>query len=129
MAFSIESRVPFLDYRLIESVYSWPDEEKIRSGQTKHVMREALKGILPKKILSRQDKIGFATPEEYWLKNEFKGEIRRVFASRSFSARPYWQASQVQELFEDFLAGKIKNYAIFWRLYNLEIWFRIFIDR
>jgi len=68
MAFSIESRVPFLDYRLVEFSMSLPAECKINEGITKKVLRDAMTGILPEKIVTRRDKLGFATPEEEWIR-------------------------------------------------------------
>lgn len=128
MAFSIESRVPFLDYRLVEYIFSLADNQKIRHGTTKWVMRSSSKGLLPEKIRRRQDKIGFATPEDVWIKKDLKDEMRKVFASESFESRGFYDQQKTLEKFDEYLAGKIKNYSIFWRLYNLEIWYRIFID-
>lgn len=68
MAHSIESRVPFLDYELAEFIYSVPFEQKIEDGRTKNILREALKDLLPEKIYNRHSKLGFATPEDVWLK-------------------------------------------------------------
>lgn len=67
MAHSIESRTPFLDYRLVEHCLNLPAAYKIHRGWTKRVLREAMKGILPEQIRSRVDKIGFATAEEVWM--------------------------------------------------------------
>ena len=68
MAWSIESRVPFLTPALAEFVLSLPEEYLISpDGVTKHVFREAMRGIVPDAILDRRDKIGFATPEKKWL--------------------------------------------------------------
>ncbi len=71
MTHSIESRVPFLDYRLAESIYSMPISYKIRQGVTKSVMRDGLDGVLPDKIKNRISKLGFVTPEEKWINNHF----------------------------------------------------------
>ena len=92
------------------------------------VMREALKGILPEKIRTRQDKIGFATPEEIWMRGELGKEMKKVFASASFNSRGYFEKGKTLEMFEKYLKGKITNYQLFWRLYCLEMWFRVFID-
>ncbi|MCX8514228.1 MAG: asparagine synthase (glutamine-hydrolyzing), partial [Burkholderiales bacterium] len=69
MAHSIESRVPFLDFRLVELIFSMPDEFKIYNGVTKRVLRDGLDGVLPNKIKNRMNKLGFATPEEIWLRD------------------------------------------------------------
>ena len=66
MAFSTESRVPFLDYRLVEFVLSLPTVQKFRNTQTKWVLRQSMRGINRDDILDRRDKIGFATPEKKW---------------------------------------------------------------
>jgi len=75
MAFSIEARVPFLDPRLIEYVFSLPTSQRLKNGWTKYILRNAMKGILPEKILKRKNKVGFATPEVKWLR-ELGKEIR-----------------------------------------------------
>jgi asparagine synthase (glutamine-hydrolysing) len=70
MAWSIESRVPFLTPALAEFLLALPEEYLIsKDGVTKHVFREAMRAIVPDSILDRRDKIGFATPEQRWLKD------------------------------------------------------------
>lgn len=70
MAFSIETRVPFLDHNLVAYVLALPPELKIRNGISKYVFRIALGDYLPEIILQRTDKIGFATPDNTWLRSE-----------------------------------------------------------
>jgi len=72
MAHSIEARVPFLDYRVVEALYSYPITYKINNGITKAVMREGLKNYLPEQIQTRYSKLGFVTPEEQWANNDFQ---------------------------------------------------------
>lgn len=72
MAHSIESRVPFLDYKLVELIYSVPIDQKIENGKTKNILREGLKDILPKEVYDRYTKLGFVTPEDQWLKDNEK---------------------------------------------------------
>lgn len=71
MAHSIESRVPFLDYRLVEAIYAMPFEYKLREGVTKAVLREGLQGVLPEKIQNRYSKLGFVTPEDQWINHNY----------------------------------------------------------
>ncbi len=70
MAHSIESRTPFLDYRLVEFTFNCPTEYKVSKGETKRILRNALKDTLPKKVLERHDKMGFLTAEELWFKTQ-----------------------------------------------------------
>lgn len=79
MAFSVESRVPFLDYKLVEAAFSMPIEYKINSGITKRIMRESLDGILPDKIKNRYSKLGFVTPEDQWINSNpeiYRNELK-----------------------------------------------------
>ena len=71
MAHSIESRVPFLDYRLVEAIYAMPFEYKLREGVTKAVLREGLQGVLPEKVQNRYSKLGFVTPEDQWINHNY----------------------------------------------------------
>src|SRR6185312_8451321 len=76
MAWSIESRVPFLDYRLVEYLAGLPDHMKLRRGVTKVVLRKALGDVLPESVRDRRDKMGFVTPEHAWLGEIGSGWIR-----------------------------------------------------
>ncbi len=78
MAHSVESRVPFLDHRLVEFALGLPAEFKIGGGVTKRVLRAAMSGVLPDRIRDRVDKIGFETPESSWI----TGERRTWFRSQ-----------------------------------------------
>jgi len=78
MAFAIESRLPFLDYRLVEFALSVAPEYKITNGWTKNIIREGMKGIIPEQIRKRRNKIGFQVPQEKLLKSllpEIKANI------------------------------------------------------
>ncbi len=75
MAFSIESRVPFLEPRLIEFALSLPGNFKIRNGLTKSVLRDAIKSFVPRKIANRVDKLGFPTPEIEWMNKAFNCQV------------------------------------------------------
>lgn len=126
MAHSVESRVPFLDYRLVEWVFSIPVNQKIRGSETKFVLRNGMKGILPEKIRNRKDKVGFATPTDLWTGKILKNEIKDILASTSFKQRGVFDATEIENNYlhspNTFKANEI------WRILSLEMWFRIFID-
>ena len=128
MAFSVESRVPFLDPRLVEYIFSLPPEAIIAGGWNKRVMREALTGILPEKVRRRRWKVGFTTPEMAWLVAR-RDLVEEVFDSESFSTRPYFDASAVREAFGRICAGAAEETLAVWRVLNLEIWLRVFFDK
>jgi asparagine synthase (glutamine-hydrolysing) len=129
MAHSIESRSPFLDYRLVEYVFSLGPEYKIRNALTKHLLRQSLRGILPEKVRLRRDKMGFTTPLAYWFRTILRDTIYGLLSSDRFLRRPYFNQEGVSSKLKDFLDGRKKNDAYtIWSWVNLELWFRKFID-
>jgi len=83
MAFSIESRMPFMDYRIVEFLASIPACYKIRNGWTKYLARLAFNGKLPDEITWRKDKMGWPIPEEHW----FRGNLRDWFTNEVNKSR------------------------------------------
>lgn len=123
MAFSIESRVPFLTTKLVDFAYSLPEEYLIDSdGSTKSVLRAALRGIVPQPILDRRDKVGFATSEFEWLK-ENRGWIKGLFGSEEWRRRlPVLDHDAVADEFREVLDGNGRFDSRLWRMINLRIW-------
>ncbi len=81
MAFSVEARVPFLDHRLVDFVFSLPFDLKVRHGYTKRVLRDGMAGTLPEKIRMRARKMGFATPERRWQTGALRTLIQEAIDS------------------------------------------------
>ena len=129
MAHSVESRSPFLDYRLVEFLFSLGPEYKIRNGYTKYLLREAMKGVLPEEVRTRRDKMGFTTPLDTWLKTVLKDVVFGILSSREFGKRPYFNQKRALKAFQDFTEGRpgVDHYTI-WSWVNLELWCRKFID-
>jgi asparagine synthase (glutamine-hydrolysing) len=128
MAFSLETRLPFLDFRLVEYLFSLPPSQKIREGGNKVVLRNAMKGILPEAIRNRTDKMGFATPEDIWFRTVLRKPIHEMIHSKSFAERGYFNIEQVEKAFDQHCQGKTNIHFTIWRWINLEMWFRVFID-
>lgn len=128
MRFSLEGRVPFLDKDVLPFIFSLSDEAIIKQGWNKRVLRDATKGLLPEMIRSRRNKIGFTTPETEWFMR-LKNRFYYIFMSEEFASRPYFNQTEVLKAFEGFISGKNDaNSMQFWRLINLELWLREFID-
>lgn len=127
MRFSIEGRVPYLDFNFIKFIFSLKESDIIKNGKNKFILRWLMKDLLPDKILNRVDKIGFTTPEKHWF-FELKDIFFDVFASESFANRKYFNQKEVLIAFNQFLKGNNDDTMIFWRLFNLEMWLRIFFD-
>lgn len=126
MAYSVESRVPFLVPDLVQFAYSLPEEYLLSSSaRAKHVFREAMQGIVPQKVLDRQDKIGFAVPQRTWLHSRaFKIETlldREVMNCFSFLKQAA-HGDQIQKLTLD---NKAPDSAM-WRLISFVQWAKVF---
>ena len=128
MAFSIESRVPFLDYRFVEYAALLPLNQKLEGGTTKVVLRNAMCGLIPEKIRTRRDKMGFVTPEEVWMRTVLKDWVVGILSSDSFRNRGYWNAERVSRGFERVCAGRERYTSDLWRYVCLELWLRRFVD-
>jgi asparagine synthase (glutamine-hydrolysing) len=85
MAFSVESRVPFLDHRLVDFAFGLPSEIKFRGGYAKRVLRDAMDGLMPEPVRMRARKMGFATPEMHWQSGVLRPLIHEAVASGSLS--------------------------------------------
>jgi asparagine synthase (glutamine-hydrolysing) len=82
MRHSIETRLPFLDYRLVEFAISLPLSIKIRNGWTKYILRKSCEGVLPYSIVWRKNKFGFEAPERIWLKNYHDQMLAEIGSSK-----------------------------------------------
>lgn len=123
MAFSVESRVPFLDHRLVDFVFTVPSDLKIRNGYTKSVLRDAMAGTLPEKIRLRGRKMGFATPERHWQAGVLRPLI--LDAIDSPLLRPYiWKEQALRHLARTDKDGTL-SFAP-WRWLNLALWLKEF---
>lgn len=123
MAFSVESRVPFLDYRLVQFILSLPADFKIRNGYTKAVMREGMKRILPESVRKRVTKLGFATPELRWQQGVLHPLIREALDSEILH---HFVLRERALSYLDYLGQhRLKDFAP-WRWLNLSLWSKIY---
>jgi asparagine synthase (glutamine-hydrolysing) len=127
MAASLESRVPFLDHKLVEFATHLPETMKLRGWTTKYVLREAMRDLLPQEILTRK-KMGFPVPIESWFRGAYRHIVEEYVLSERALERGIFNANYVRELAARHAAGE--NHAErLWMLVNFEIWQRRFMDR
>ena len=126
MMYGIESRLPFLDYRLVEKVSSLSMEEKINNGWTKFILRNAMKGIIPEKIRKRKSKLGFSTPEEKWFREEMRSNIEETLKKSDFINRYINKKNLLKELNKFFNKKSLLGEDVFFRFYILEKWGKMF---
>jgi len=127
MAASIESRVPFLDDRLVQMVVGLPAAVKLRGWQTKAVLREAVKRVVPRAILTRP-KMGFPVPLARWFRGAHQSIVDEFVTGPRALARGLFCREGLDLLAAEHRRGHANHAERLWLLVNLEIWQRIFCD-
>jgi asparagine synthase (glutamine-hydrolysing) len=121
MAFSIEARVPFMDYKLVEFLHSIPSDYLIRNGFTKAILRDSLLDTLPEEIRLRKSKLGFETPESKWL----QGPLKKYFKEYFFKMQnPYLNNMKIYEEFLCYPNSKLFS-TDFTRFYIFDRWYQL----
>ncbi len=128
MAFSIEARVPFLDYRVVERAFTLGPEAKLTGAITKVVLREAMRGIAPADILARTDKRGFETPVVRWLAARHGAVLREMLVSGRAVERGFLRRRGVAAVVDELLRRPRGPGHDVWRLLSLEAWLRTAFD-
>lgn len=122
MAFSLEARTPFLDYRLVEFAFSLPSEFKIDVGWTKCVLRHAVSGLAPAAVVERRDKKGYPTPASHWFRGPLKDWAADLLHSQR--CREWFDPTS---LWNDHLAGNDRSWEL-WRILSVCEWRRLFLQ-
>jgi asparagine synthase (glutamine-hydrolysing) len=127
MAHGLESRVPFLDHRIVELAATIPADIKFQDGNMKHVLRTAMRSKLPERIFNRQDKMGFPVPLTEWLTSPgpVRDYIQDIFSTKAARSRELIDNSRVLQKLNT--ENKFGRQA--WGLLSLELWQRSFHDR
>lgn len=125
MAHGIESRVPLLDYKIVELAATIPADIKFKNGNMKHIFKNVTKPYLPKEILERKDKMGFPTPLNDWINGDAKTFVMDILGSKQALERDLID----NKIVRDSLDKEGQYSRKIWGLLNLEIWQREFHDR
>jgi asparagine synthase (glutamine-hydrolysing) len=126
MAFSLESRLPFMDYRLVDFCFSLPSEYLINDGKGKFILRETMKDILPPHIYQDHKKLGFPSPIDLFFK-ENKTLIKDLLLNDKAKSRNIFNTIKLETLINS-VGEKNNSERIIFRLICIELWFRNFID-
>lgn len=123
MAWSVESRTPFMDYRLLEFTLGLPENYIYKRGVRKTILRDAMHGVIPEAIENRKDKMGFVTPEELWLKGEGKAWFKEGIdaACKQFDGQ-LLNGEKVQNYLADMIAGRRAFDFVPWRILCFARW-------
>ncbi|WP_439183608.1 asparagine synthase (glutamine-hydrolyzing) [Carboxylicivirga taeanensis] len=129
MAFSVESRVPFMDHHLVEKTLALKPHYKIQNGTTKQILRQAAHQLVPSKIINRQDKKGFTTPSDEWLREPIlAGYVNDMIHSASFRNRQLFDVAVCEKKLDEHLKRKSNYSKEIWKWINIERWFSLFVD-
>lgn len=125
MAHGLESRIPFLDHKLVEFVATAPANVKFQDGRMKHLLKTTFGDIIPPEICNRRDKMGFPVPLKNWFNNELKDWLYDIFNNNNSFTRPFVNTKSL--LTKINVDNKFSREI--WGLLCLELWYQIFYDK
>lgn len=126
MAFSIESRVPLLDHRVVELAFALPARWKIRSGWSKWGLRRAMDGMLPDAVTWRRDKKGFPTPFSGWLRNGLAHDVRDLLLHSGGRSLAFLDRAALDAALSRHTSGQADCSWLIWRALSIELWLERF---
>jgi asparagine synthase (glutamine-hydrolysing) len=122
MAYSLESRLPFLDYRMVEWAFKLPSNFKIKNGLNKRILRETFSNDITPSVQNRKDKMGFVSPQQIWQKNVLRPWMEKVILSKDKSG--LLNQSNVESLYKQYVNGNNTTDSwIWWRIFCFKVWY------
>lgn len=126
MAVSLESRVPFLDTRVVNLVTTMPPPMKFQDGRSKNILKKAVGDLLPKKILHRKDKMGFPVPLSEWMRGgPARDFVRDTLLGKASRERGLFEPKALEKLIE----SESQFGRQLWGVLCLELWHQQYLDR
>lgn len=126
MFHSVESRVPFLDHRIVEYCFSLPDSYKVRDGDRKKLLLETARKYLPPSVVNRKDKRVFISKPKWMDLRQRAAELRAMANSEAMKRSPFILAGPMNRFVENYLSGAHRDVLAVWRLYTAWRWLEIF---
>lgn len=125
MAYSVEVRSPFLDYRIVEYARALPMQYRYKKGQQKRILRDLLKEYIPEEVFT-QPKRGFAVPIGEWMRNELKDEFLSSLNDTFLNSVPNLNVDKFKVLLQEHMESKQDHTANIWKVYVLSKWYSEF---
>jgi asparagine synthase (glutamine-hydrolysing) len=126
MRFSLESRVPFLDFQLVQHAFAIENNIKYSDATTKKVLRVIGKKYVSQKVLDNKKKMGFISPQEVWQKNEFKSMFDKTFTDiANDGIFNFLDSSEIIEKYKLYQDGKFTDWHYIWKLFILFHWKKV----
>lgn len=127
MACSLETRLPFLDHRLVELVFQVPGQYKVRGLSTKLILKRAVRELVPDVVL-RKPKHGFAVPTEPWFQGHLRDFVFEILLDERTRNRGYFNMEFVEQLWREHTGNFHLWDGQLWLLLNFELWHRMYLD-
>lgn len=127
MACSLETRLPFLDHRLVELAFQIPGRYKVRGLSTKRILKRAVRGLVPEVVL-RKPKHGFAVPTEPWFQGKLRDFVFEILLDQQTKERGYFNMKFIEQLWREHTEGQRVWDGPLWLLLNFELWHRMYLD-
>ena len=127
MAWSVESRVPYLDHTLCDLMFSVPPEILLKKGIKKYILRNIAKNYLDKTLINKP-KLYVSTPQREWVRKDLRKEIIEMMNNSSVEKEGYVDAEKLRKEYDNYLGQKeLGNSFFVWKFFSLELWYRNFI--
>lgn len=126
MAHSIETRFPFLDYRLVDWCTRLPSNLMIHDGWTKYILRRAVQGVIPDQIRWRVDKVGFAAPQDTWLRQDMRDWAGDRLFSGPITKQQYYNRKTIERQWAEHQSGAYDHSWDLWRHISMNEWLNLF---
>jgi asparagine synthase (glutamine-hydrolysing) len=129
MAHSREVRLPFCDHRIAEYVFSLPANLIMGHAQTKYLLRQSMRGILPEQVRTRWNKQGFLPPQAQWFRDGLLDLAEEIFNGREFGQSPMWDSTWWRHAVHRLRRGEDALATQVWKPFISELWLRYFVER
>jgi asparagine synthetase B (glutamine-hydrolysing) len=135
MAHGIEVRMPFMDWRLVSFSFGLPASSKMGGGYTKRIIRDAMKGIMPERIRTRINKVGFNSPMIEWYNSKMSAFIDKIVNHQLWVDSPFWDGKKMRDVILAKTRSRSWNHHDWdlslhvWVLMNIVIWQLLFVER